>query len=225
MGVSILWRHQRLHHPPRKSKGNVHGDEIYIDEVEPHHLSNKRLVGIDPNKGDLIYCSGFKFKKGDASDGGQMTSFRYTQNQRRYESKKKVTAKRLENEKARTEISEGCNVHALEHELSQQNRKTLSLDIFLTYLQLKYITYLHLYDFYCEKRYRKRKWHIYINTQRSESKLLNHFQEKFGPPQKVVIGFGDWDQGGSRQMRYHEPAKGIGMRKLFRRAGYPVYLS
>ena len=85
-------------------------DEIYIDVVEPHHLSNKRLVGIDPNKGDLIYCSGFKFNKGDASDGGQMTSFRYTQNQRRYESKKKFMAKRLENEKARTEISEGCKV-------------------------------------------------------------------------------------------------------------------
>ena len=111
----------------------------------------------------------------------------------------------------------------MEHELSRRNRKTLSLDIFLTYLQLKYITYLHLYDFYCEKRYRKRKWHMYINTQRSESMMLNRFQEKFGPPTEVVIGFGDWDQG-SRQMRYHEPTKGIGMRKLFRRAGYPVYL-
>ena len=54
--------------------------------------------------------------------------------------------------------------------------------------------------------------------------MLNRFQEKFGPPTEVVIGFGDWDQG-SRQMWYHEPTKGIGMRKLFRRAGYPVYLA
>ena len=54
--------------------------------------------------------------------------------------------------------------------------------------------------------------------------MLNRFQEKFGPPTKVVIDIiGDWDQG-SRQMRYREPTKGKGMRKLFRKAGYQVYL-
>ena len=63
------------------------------------------------------------------------------------------------------------------------------------YLQVKYMTDLQLKcEFYRQKRYRQRKWITFINTQRSESLMLNRFEEKFDPPDKVVIGFGDWDQ-------------------------------
>ena len=103
------------------------------------------------------------------------------------------------------------------------NRKTLSLERFISYLEKKYEVYGLLADFYRQACFQKTKWHIHINTQRSESLMLNRFEEKFGPPDKVVIGFGDWDQG-SRQMKFHEPTKGKGMRKLFRKAGYQVYL-
>ena len=98
-------------------------------------------------------------------------------------------AKRLEREKSHTEISEGCNVQALENDLSQHNRKTLRLDKFSTYLQLRYITYLRLkYEFYGQKRYRQRKWNTFINTQRSESLMLNRFKEKIWSTRQG----GDW---------------------------------
>ena len=61
-----------------------------------------------------------------------------------------------------------------------------------------------------------------MNRKRSEHKMLNKFKAKFGTPEETIIGFGDWEQ--KKQMKYKEPTKGIGMRTLFRKAGYHVYL-
>ena len=40
--------------------------------------------------------------------------------------------------------------------------------------------------------------------------------------QVTVIGYGDWEQ--RHQMKFKEPTKGKGLRKLFRRHGYEVFL-
>ena len=52
--------------------------------------------------------------------------------------------------------------------------------------------------------------------------MVNHFRAKFGSPEEVVIAFGDWAQ--KHQMKWKEPTKGRGFRKLFRRHGYEVFL-
>ena len=70
-----------------KSK-KVKGREKYIDELEDYSmLEDKKIVGIDPGKCDLIYCT----------DGDDKTSntYRYSQDRRRKETKTKKYGKLL----------------------------------------------------------------------------------------------------------------------------------
>ena len=52
--------------------------------------------------------------------------------------------------------------------------------------------------------------------------MVNRFKDKFGDPENVVIFMGDWSP--QKGMRYKEPVKGRGMRKIFKKRGYQVYL-
>jgi hypothetical protein len=51
--------------------------------------------------------------------------------------------------------------------------------------------------------------------------MVNLFKKKFGDKDNVAVCIGDWSQ---RLKKFHEPTKGIGFRKTFRRAGYKVRL-
>ena len=109
-----------------------------------------------------------------------LKTFRYTQNQRRRESKTKIYAKRNDNLKKETKINDKT-VKEIEAELSdfKFNRKTLRLEWFIIYLEKKYQVYDLLAGFYRQECFRKTKWHIHINTQRSESLMLNRFQDEY----------------------------------------------
>ncbi len=198
--------------------------EEYIDELSNYEdLQHKKIVGIDPNKGDLIYCSTKIYEnpitekqcKQFMKHGYYVDTFRYTQNQRRYEKDTKKHTKKMNNIKT-TQIQD------IETVLSNYNRKTLILDEFKKYLKEKNKSNDILLNHYQELLFRKFRFYKFINTQRSEQKMLNNFKKKFGNPDTVIIGFGDWEQ--KSQMKYHEPTKGKGFRKLFRKAGYQVYL-
>ena len=88
--------------------------------------------------------------------------------------------------------------------------------------QIKNLVNSHLLPFYTRDIFRKLKWNAFINRKRSEQKMINRFKKIFGNPSETVIGFGDWEQ--KHQMKYKEPTKGVGMRNIFRNAGYRVYL-
>jgi len=62
----------------------------------------------------------------------------------------------------------------------------------------------------------------YINTKRNEQKMINQFKKTFGNPEETIICIGDWEQ--RKQMKYKEPTLGKGMRTLFRKNNYKVYL-
>ena len=64
----------------RQAKGPII-QQKYIDEIPNHTLRNKRLVAIDPNLSDLLYCV--------SKDDNQVFKLRYTQNQYRKETKSK----------------------------------------------------------------------------------------------------------------------------------------
>jgi hypothetical protein len=49
--------------------------------------------------------------------------------------------------------------------------------------------------------------------------MINNFKEKFGGPDEVCILIGDWDERG-RALRGQPPTKGVGLRRVFKRAGY-----
>ena len=196
--------------PMMKKKGNR---EMYIDEVtDTTNLQTKKIVGIDAGKCDLIYCVD------DASIEANV--FRYSQDQRRKETKmKKYTNIRLG---LKHKVLEGKTIIEYETELSNYNRKTLHIDKFKEYLQAKNKLNHLLFGFYRKEIFRKLKMSAYINTKRTEQKMIQQFQDKFGKPEETIICIGDWEQ--RKQMKFKEPTIGIGMRTLFRKRGYQVYL-
>ena len=196
--------------PMMKKKGNR---EIYIDEVtDTTNLQTKKIVGIDSGKCDLIYCVDNACKEANV--------FRYSQDQRRKETKmKKYTNIRLG---LKHKVLEGKTIIEYETELSNYNRKTLQIDNFKEYLQAKNKLNHLLFGFYRKEIFRKLKMSAYINTKRTEQKMIQQFQDKFGKPDETILCIGDWEQ--RKQMKFKEPTIGIGMRTLFRKRGYQVYL-
>lgn len=197
----------------RNVKNNNINLEIYLDSLKNFdQLKNKKIVGIDPGKEDLIYCV----------DNSDKTSnkFRYSQNQVRKESKRKKFAKiqlKLKEEKINNQT-----IIEIETQLSIYNRKTLDTQKFKEYLKLKNKINYILSKFYQRDIFRKLKLNGYINLKRSEQSMINRFQKMFGKPEETIIAIGDWKQ--KKQMKYKEPTKGKGIRDLFKKNGYSVYL-
>jgi hypothetical protein len=52
--------------------------------------------------------------------------------------------------------------------------------------------------------------------------MIKEFIETFGKPKDTIICIGDFEQ--KHQMKYKEPTKGKGLRTLFRKNGYDIYL-
>jgi hypothetical protein len=214
VGVSILFLRDDLvglKQLPRVVKGSSR--ELYIDELNDYsHLQGKKIVGIDPGKEDLIYCVDAASKDANI--------FRYSQNQRRKETKMKKYRNIMLGMK--TKQINGKSVIEYETELSKHNRKTLGIEKFKEYVGEKNRVNNILFGFYAKQLFRKLKFGRYINAKRNEQKMISNFKEIYGNPDEVVICIGDWEQ--RQHMKYKEPTIGKGMRTLFRRNKYQVYL-
>ena len=188
----------------------------YIEDVKiTDELKSKKVVCIDPNYSDLIYC-------GSKDENDNLQTFRYTQNQRRMETRVKKYSKFIDDLNKHT-IIDDKNVKELETVLSHYNKKTCNFESFKDYLtQKNKLNYL-LYSHYENRLFRKLKLNRYINTQKSESKMINNFKKKFGKPEKVICVMGDFDKG-NNHMKGLEPVICRRFRKLFRNAGYKTYL-
>jgi hypothetical protein len=135
--------------------------ETYIDELTDYtQLQNKKIVAIDPGKCDLIYCVDNSNKEAN--------TFRYSQDQRRKETKKKKYSKiQLELKK---EKIHGKTIIEWETELSKLNRKSLNITKFNEYIQKKSEINGMLFNFYEKYIFRKLRLQSYRNTKRSEQK-------------------------------------------------------
>ncbi len=195
--------------PNRKMKH----PEKYIDELEDYsHIIEKKIVAMDPGLQDLVYCVD--------KDDKDANIFRYTQDMRRKEIKTKKYNKLIllwKEEKINDK-----KVITYESELSHFNKKTLKIEEYKKYIQKKCEINYILTPFYSKYIYKKLKLNIYLNTLRNEQKMINNFKKIFGNPKNVVICTGDFEQ--KKQMKFKEPTKGKGVRSLFRKAGYNVYL-
>ena len=213
VGVSILFIRDDLvgKRLPNAKKGI--SKELYIDELNDYSaLQNKKIIGIDPGKSDLIYCVD------DASKDAKV--FRYSQDQRRKETKMKKYNNIILGMK--TNKIQGKSVIDYETDLSLYNRKTLCMDKFKAYINEKNRINYILFDFYSKYLFRKLKFGRHINIKRNEQKMMSDFRKMYGNPDEIVICIGDWEQ--RQQMKYKEPTLGIGMRSLFRKNKYKVYL-
>ena len=187
--------------------------ELYIDELDDYStLRDKKIVGIDPGKEDLIYCVD------DASKDANV--FRYSQNQRRKETKMKKYNNIILAMK--TNKIEGKTIIEYETELSHFNRKSLQITKYKEYLREKNRINHILFQFYKKELFRKLKFGKYINIKRNEQKMINNFKKAYGDADNVVICIGDWEQ--RKQMKYKEPTLGKGIRTLFRKNNFNVFL-
>jgi len=187
--------------------------ETYIDELTDYtKLQNKKIVAIDPGKCDLIYCVD--------DDNKEANKFRYSQDQRRKETKKKKYSK-IQLELKKEKINSKTIIE-WETELSKLNRKSLNIQKFKEYIQKKSEINNVLYKFYETYIFRKLRLQSYRNTKKSEQKMINQFKKIFGNEKDVVVCFGDYEQ--KKQMKFKEATKGKGMRTLFRKAGFQIYL-
>ena len=187
----------------------------YIEKANIDDIKHKKFVCADPNFSDLIYC-GYK----DEND--KLITFRYTQNQRRLETRMKKYSKikdKLNNEIIINEKS----VKELETTLSTLNSKTCNYDKFKTYCIEKNKVNYQLYLHYEQTIFRKFKLNAFINTQKSENKMINNFQNKYGKPEETIFVVGDYDKG-DYHMKRKEPVILKKFRRIFRNAGHKTFL-
>jgi hypothetical protein len=217
VGVSILFLRDDLVGKRLPSAKKGMSRELYIDELNDYStLQNKKIVAVDPGKEDLIYCVDSASKDANV--------FRYSQNQRRKETKMKKYNNIILGMKTNKIQGEGTNKSVIEYEteLSTYNRKTLQIDKFKTYINEKNRINNMLFEFYAKHLFRKLKFGRHINIKRNEQQMISNFRKMYGNPENVVICIGDWEQ--RQQMKYKEPTLGIGMRSLLRKNKYKVYL-
>lgn len=204
--------------PMKKTDKNckVSNDTKYIEKIEiTDDIKNKRIVAVDPNVSDILYC-------GSKNKDGKLETFRYTQNQRRLEIGTKKYSKIMDNLSKTTMINDKT-IKELETELSEYNSKTSNYSKFVKYLVKKNEINNMLFNYYEQELFRKFKLNRFINTQKSESKMIKNFENKFGDNENTVFVIGDYDRG-DRIIKGCEPTILKRSRQLFKNAGYPVYL-
>lgn len=221
--------------PPTKTAlKKLDNDCKYIEDVPiTNPIKNKLLVAIDPNHGNLISCLAEtndnnatrtiiamdRNNKKITYKNRTYITFRYTRSQRNVETKKNKYQNIREDLK-KSKI-DNKTVIEIETELSEHNSKTCSFDKFNDYLYKKIETNRILYQFYKDPIFRKLNFNTYINTQKSESKMLQKFEKKFGPPKNVLIVFGDYEM--INTMKGCEPQISKRLRRLLKIYGYEIY--
>ena len=108
-------------------KANIQQEENidYIEKVNIDDIKNKKIVCADPGMSDLIYC-------GSYDENNNLITFRYTQNQRRLETRMKKYSKIKDKLNKETLINEK-SVKEIETTLSVLNSKTCNYEKFKTY--------------------------------------------------------------------------------------------
>ena len=204
---------------PKTWKNKKCHEEDNIDYIErtiiTEELKNMKVVCADPNYSDLIYC-------GSIDENENLQTFRYTQDQRRVETRSKKYNKIRDNLSKQTMI-EKKSIKEIESALSNHNSKTCSYNKFMEYCIEKNNMNSLLYNYYEQQLFRKLKLNRFTNTQKSELKMVKNFSNKFGKPDNTIFVMGDYDKG-NYNMKGKEPVICKKFRRIFRNAGYKTFL-
>jgi hypothetical protein len=222
VGASLLFKKDGTSEDEADEGVNTQdGNEPLIDKLSPDRklaLKSKTIIGNDPGMSDLLSFVS------ENSTGHNPQKLRYTQAQRELETRNRKYRGIIQQLKDTTRIS-GKTVAEWEEWLAQKTPRgcnDLDHEEYSIYLENKLLFNQVVGPFYEDRLFRKLRFNAYINTQRSEQQLVNRFQDKFGTPDEVMIGYGNWSE--THHRKHHAPVKGVGFRKLFRKAGYEVVL-
>ena len=194
-------------------------EEINTDYIEKSEITdelrNMKIVCIDPNMSDLIYC-------GAKDENGKLQTFRYTQNQRRLETRMKKYSK-IRDKVSKETIIENQTIKEIETEFKDYNSKTTNYEKFKEYCIEKNKVNSKLFNHYQQEFYKKFKLNAFTNSQKSERKMIQNFSNKFGSPENTIYVMGDYDKG-SYHMKGVEPVICKKFRRIFKNAGYKTFL-
>jgi hypothetical protein len=98
-------------------------------------------------------------------------------------------------------------------------RRTNKTETHLKYLELRQQHNGVLSNHYEQSIFRKLRLSAYIRQQKADARLAKNLRTKFG--QGACLIMGDWS---APMNKYHEPIKGVGMRRMLVKHGFEVYL-
>ena len=175
-------------------------DELIEDDLE--EVKIKKKIYIDPGKRSLFYMT---------DDYNNILNY---SNRRRLRETKRLKYTRLrENYKKKNPIFNK------EKEMNKYNSKTCNYDKFKEYIKHKYILNKELFESYNNVDYfKKLNWYSYMNTKRSESKLINLIKETYGSD--IIIIIGDWSI--RKQMRNFISTPNLTLKRVLSRE-FKVY--
>ena len=163
----------------------------YIDEFDRNELVGNHIF-IDPGKRDLLYIIDDK------------------KNRMTYSNKERLKeTKRLKYRRIISNLKDQLGISKIENQLTTYNSKTCDLNKFQEFIRVKNETNCQLFSLYENLKFRKYKWYSYINTQRSDDKLVNRIERKFGKDVKII--YGDWSVG--KQMRNFISTPNLGIKR------------
>ena len=183
----------------KKRKEFPYLEDLSIDELK--EIRESFIIYVDPGKKSLLTMMG---------DDNRI--FKYTNSRRIKETKRLKHQRLLHNYRRKKGILE------YEEILSKYNSKSCNYNKFKEYVEVKNRLNGKLLEKYEDTRFRQYKWHAYINTKRSESKMLDSIEEFFGikngmkDNKKVVILYGDW--GIPKQLRHFMSTPMIGLKRI-----------
>ena len=206
--------------PKTINNKNSCGDETteYIEKIKiTPEMRQTKIITVDPGMSDLIYC-------GSHDNNGNLETFRYTLNQRRVETKKKKYNNIIDTINKTTTIN-NQTVKEIEAELSAYSKKICNIEKYKQYITKKNETNDILNKHYEQSLFRKLKLNSFINTQKSESKMVKNLKNKFDPmlTNNIMIVMGDYDKG-NNNMKNKEPIICKKFRRIFKNARVETYL-
>lgn len=195
----------------KETKDESKYEHRYIENVKLNDRAKKKnFVFIDPGHNDLINCMGTNY-----ANPKEEIFFRYTRKQRNAESKKNRNKKIMKKIKS-------AEIIGKETLMAKHNSKTCDPKKFEIYLKAKITLNRELTEHYVQKIYRKLKFNMYTNTQKSESHMLNNFTAKMGKPEETIVVFGDYSK--KETMKGSEPHITKRIKRLMVNRGYKIYL-
>jgi hypothetical protein len=158
LGIDLIREVKNSSDPPPSSKSKL-PEFLYFDEVPKEQLVDVGLYA-DVGKRELLTML-----------DNQENIFRYTIHQRIHETKRIKYRSIIDNFRLRQGII------IIEQELSDYNSKTCEPILFRDYMLKKIEVNERLYPLYSADKYRQYRWYGYLNTIKSDQKLVNHLKE------------------------------------------------
>jgi hypothetical protein len=196
-------------------KGIINLEEINENQKKKILKCNKKIIPVDPGKQELI-CMVWNKEENEneikkrINEKHKITKelmgdkFKYTQAQRRFECKMPIY------NKIRRRIKTN-KIKKLEKDFIKYNKKTGNFKLYCKYLKKRFSIEEEMYKHYKKILYRKLKFNIYKNMQKSEEKLIKNIKDKYDS-KELVLAYGKWE--GSNHLKGLSPVANKRIKRL-----------